>query len=468
MLSAAMAEARRRGAGRPLPVLRVAWAARGLDLGTGIYAPAIVHLPGVGQVSAITQLGAEGWSPIEYGPGVEGSELEVVESRVAIADKSGTLLRMLETYNPRGSEASSDWALPQLVEGDWTPLFRGIVADWERQDPYTALLMKTDDTVLRSPVPSATFQRTEWGSADEPSIFGTHFPLQLGVHDSWQTTGRGMARAINIAYSESPARYWWVASLGQFVSIRRIAFDGIAQGDAGWTTRNVVYGQNRMTLIVVTPGSQPSKGVVVSFDCAGPDEDGLSAGLALTGAPDQLRVILNEYAYRAAPLFGFRGDTEIVHPASWDAASAFFALNGIESARSFGGEQEPESVSEVIDSYHEAYPWARIYWTPLGQLAHGYLDPDDVEPDPTLHLDLIHQAGDRLPYEPGDRREVYTHVKTQFMYSSAEQKFLTEYQAHDVAALPEKVVLTIENLWGPGRLTQDTALNPAAPPDPTP
>ena len=464
MLSAAMLEARRRGA-QPFAALRVTWATRGYSLGTDIIASKFAVLDG-GQVTHVTPLG--GWDPIEYGSGIAGGELVVVETKVGVIDIDGSLLELLETYDPRGSAAAMDWVLPQLVEADWTPLFRGIVADWERDGPITSLLLKTDDTVLRSPVPSDIFLRAESGSTDEASIFGTHKPLVTGVHDSWQVTARGMAPTINIRYDEVIG-YWYLASIGQLVLVRRIFFDGHQQGDAGWSVLNIVQGATRITVIVIAAGFQPSKGVVVSFDCEGPDEDGLTVGDALTGAPDQLRMVLSEYVYRPAPLTGWRGDASVIDATTWAAASAFFALHLIEAARRFGGEQEPESGAEVVDSFLQSYPWARIRWTTLGTLAIDVLDPDDVDPSATAWFDIAkHHEGGQVELAPGDRREVYTHVKMPFMWSSAEQKFLTAYEAHDVAALPEKVVLTVENIWSQGRLTRDTPLNPAAPADPIP
>ena len=462
LLTPALQEARLRGA-ESFPVLRVDWLARGLDLGRGIYSPSMRHTD-AGQVSAITKKG--GWGDISYGSGIDKAELRAVETTVSVIDREDELLQMLDTYDPRGSEASIDWAAPGLVVEDWFPLFRGVVADYGKDGPHTDLYLKTDDTVLRRPVPAGTILRTEWGSADEGSIFGTYLHLVTGVHDSWQITARGMVRAPNIRYDENLG-YWYLASVGNLVDIRRIAYDGIQQGDAGWSVRRAVFGQNLMTIIVVAPGFQPSKGVVVSFDCEGPDEDGLATGATLTGAPDQLRAIINEYGFRTAPLAGWRGDSPLIHPESWDAVSAYFALHKIEAARTIGGEQEPETLADVIESFLKSYQTTRIQWNELGQLEIGVLDPDDVEPESAEVLNISkHSKQGVLPLSPGDRKEVYTHVRMAITYASGEQKFLSAYEAHDVAALPEKLVYPIENVWSQGRLTQDTALNPAAPADP--
>ena len=468
MLSAALLEARRRGA-QPYPLLRIPWVARGYELQTDIISPRMRETP-EGQVTRISKLG--GWGQIVYGSGIGASELKIVQTKVSVLDPRGELYEMLTAYDPRGSAALMDWAATGLVVDDWTPLFRGVVEDWARvQDsgdagPCTEIFLKTDDTVLRSPIPGGTILRTEWSSAEEGSVFGTQLHLVTGVQDSSLITGRGMVRAPNLVYDETLG-YKYLASVGYFVNVRRIAYDGIVQA-SGWTFRSFVHGRNRITTIDIAAGFQPSKGVVVSFDCEGPDEDGLGAGDALTGAPDTLRMLINEYGYRSAPLRGFRGDAPVIEAESWDESSALFALHGIECARTFGGEQEPDSLDDLIKTYLDGYPHARIMWTPLGQLRHGVLDPDDIDPDDARQIDVAaHHEGGEVPMDRGDKGEVYNRVHTSYCFSSGEQKFLAAYDAHDLGTLPdERVELSIENTWSQGRFEQDTPQNPAPPPDP--
>jgi hypothetical protein len=56
-------------------------------------------------------------------------------------------------------------------------------------------------------------------------------------------------------------------------------------------------------------------------------------------------------------------------------------------------------------------------------------------------------------YEPGDRKEIFTHVEHPYMYSVAEQKFMAMIEAHDVAAAAEKLKVSIANRWSQGRFT---------------
>jgi hypothetical protein len=466
MRSAAFAEALRRGAGA-WPVLTVDWVARGLDLGRGIYSPEI-RVTSLGQVSAVTEDGT-GWSEIPYGSGIRSGSLEAVSWSVKVSDPRGELLNMLETYDPRGSAARADWGATGLVAEDWEPLGRGVVADWAREEPFTKLILKTDDTVLRTPIPPGLFVRTEWGSAYDSSIFGTAFPVALGLHDLSLITARGTVPLVNIRYDEEIG-YWWMLSAADVVSIDAIYFDGVPQGTAGWSVLRGVYGGAFMTIVAFLPGYQPAKDVIVSCDCQGPDELGGSTGVTLTGAPDQLRAVLEEWVYRSAPLAGWRGPAPIIDSASWDAASEYFALHRFESARRLGADQNAESAAELIQSFLDSYLFTRIHWNELGQLEFVMIDPDDVDPDDDTHLrlDLHHQDG-RVPFAPGDNREVYTHIRMPFGFSSADQKFVSAYEAHDVAALTEKVVLPVENVWSQVRLTQDVAdLNPQPPADPVP
>lgn len=451
MESAALLEALRR-VRRPFPILRVTWAARGYSLGSGVYAPA-GRLTAAGSVTAVTQPG--GWEPIEYGSGVAGSGLEAVSTSVGIEDKARTLLTMLETYDPRGSAARIDCAAAGLVAADWEPWFVGVVEDWGRDGLYTRVLLKTDDTVLRTPVPSKVLSRTEWGSASDSTVFGTAAPLVMGIHDSFAITARGMVPAVNIRFDKDLGR-WWLASIGHLVEVRRIYYDGVAQADTIWTTLRGVYGGQVCTIISITEGSEPEKGVVVSFDAEGPDATGGYTGASITNPVRQLRTILEEYVYRTPPLGAYVGDHAIIDDTTWDAAQTWFEdVNRAESARRWGGDQNPESAAEVIDSFLEAYPFVRIHWSPLGTLQMAIIDHDDVDPAAAswFQIDKHHEGG-LVEYAPGDRREVYTHIKVPYMWSTAEQKFIGALEAHDVAALPEKVALEAPNTWSQGRYTQ--------------
>ena len=452
MTSAALLEARNQGH-EVYPILDVTWVARAFTTAPrGVYSPS-ARTTDIGGVTAVTRPG--GWGKITYGAGIQKGRLDAVITSVDIADKDRTLVDMLETYDPRGSVANINWASSNLVEADWEPVFRGIVSDWARSGIYTKLLLKTDDTVLRTLVPGAVFSRVEWPATFDNTIFGTTMPLILGIHDAFLLTARGMVPAINLRYDKDLG-YWWIASLGNLVDIRRVYYDGTVISAAAWSIRRGVFGGNRMTVLVIADGFQPEEGVVVSFDCEGPDSSGLSAGAAITGPVQILRSTLEEYVYRDPPLAAWRGDATIIDDTSWDAAAAFFDARGYDCGRRFGGDQNSESAAEMIQSFLDAYPFTRIWWTPLGKLALGVIDPDDVDPDASLWLDLeTHNAGGQVPFLPGDRREVYTHLLQPYMWSSSEQKYMSAIEAHDVAALDEKVKLSIDNPWTQARFNNE-------------
>lgn len=452
MESAALIEAKARGA-EPFPVLRVPWVARGYSLGAEVYASA-ERSTDAGQVTGLVPEG--GWESIEYGSGVAGEGLAAVETKVGVIDTDGDLMRMLQTYKPRGSLALMDWAAPGLVVADWEPIFRGVVEDWERDGLVTRLLLKTDDAVLRSPVPGPVFNRTEWGAADNGTIFGTQMPLVLGIHDAYRVTARGMVPAVNIRYDKDTG-YLWLASIGHQVDIRRIHYDGEPWTSGGWSVKRAVFGKTLMTIIEIDEGYQPLQEVVVAFDCEGPDPNGLALGSAVTNPVLQLRAILEEYVYRPAPLGAWEGDHPIIDDASWDAAATFFDTFGHESARRWGGDQNEQSAAEVVESFLQTFPWTRIDWTQRGTLALTVLDPEDADPAAAQWLDLeaFHEGGPTVDHVPGDRREVYSHISSPYMFSSQEQKYMSAYEAHDVAALVKKVLLPLENPWSQGRFIQE-------------
>lgn len=451
MLSAACQEAARRG--QPLyPVLVVDLVARGLAVGRVVAAPA-VRPTALGQVTHVTTEG--GWGEIAYGSGVEESAIESVRTHVTLSDPRGELLRTLQTYDPRGSAARIDWASPGLVETDWTPLFRGVLEDWEREGLTTRLLVKTDDTLLRTAIPPRTIQKAEWSTAADSTVFGTAMPLCMGIFDSFAITGRGMVPCVNLRYDDALG-YWWQVSADHLVNVRRLYYDGVAQPDSIWTTRRGVWGDGLATIVEVTAGSQPEKGVVVSCDLEGPDDDGLYAGPAVRNPLRQLRAVCEEFGFREPPLGAWRGAHPLIG-SSWAAAETWFEdRNRAESARRWGADQNPETLAEVIQSFLDAHPWVRIHWGPLGTLEVVILDPDDADPADAAHFRVdLYNAGGGVALLPGDLREVYTHVRQPYMWSPAEQKFLGALEAHDVAALPDPLPTEIPNPWTQGRYQQE-------------
>lgn len=466
MLSAACLEARRRG--EPLfPVLAVDLAARGLDLGRIIISTAF-RSTALGQVTHGSVIG--GWEPIDYGSGVAESALEAVTTSVRVVDPDGSLAQTLDVYDPRGSTSRMDWAAPGLPDSDWTPLLRGVLEDWEINGLEVTLHLKTDDALLRKPIPPDLYLRGVWGSAEDASIFSANHSLVVGIHDLFDVHARGAVPLVNIRYDKDLG-YWYALSSSRMVEVTRLYFDGIVQGAGGWSVLRGVYGSSYLTIVSIAEGYQPAKDVIVSVDCKGPDETGGFGGDTLTGVPDQLRAVLEEWAFREPPLGDWRGAHARIDATSWDAGSAYFALHLFESAVRLGGEQDSPSAAELVQEFLDAYPWVRIQWTPAGTLQFIVIDPDDVDPDDAAHLHLdLHHDGGLVPFERGDAREVYTHVRQPYMFSAADQKYMSAYEAHDIAAVPgERIVLSIDNPWSQCRLTQEgAALNPAAPADPTP
>ena len=461
----AVQQAKLRGAS-VWPHLSIDLVSRGLSLGRRNYSPKF-RVTSLGQVDAVTKAG--GWSEIRYGSGVEESSLLTPECTVSVSDKDGSLIDILETYDPRGSAARADWGADGLLDADWWRLFTGILSDWARDEPYTTLTMKVDDSWLRNPLPSGIFQRAISGSAEDATISGTPHPLVMGIFDSLVLTARGSVPMVNVRYDKDTG-YWWALSAGRMVSIDRLYFNGVPQGEAGWSVFNGVYGDAQLTFVSIAEGYQPRKDTIVSVDCHGPDEDGDSAGDTLTGAPDQLVAVFEEFGYRRPPLTTWRGPSDAVDQVSAARISEFFALHRCESARVFGGDQDAATIAETAASFLECHGFTRIGWDEFGKIEFALIDPDDLEPDSTKRIDMaLHHRDKRPSFEPGDMREVYTDVVEPYGYIPADQKFSGAVEATDMSALPDGQVakLVIDNPWTQARLFQDLAdLNPQPPADP--
>jgi hypothetical protein len=232
-----------------------------------------------------------------------------------------------------------------------------------------------------------------------------------------------------------------------------------------WTELHGVYGGSLLTILQIN-SSVPEKGTVVSADVEGPSASGqIPSGNTLGNPVRILRAALEEYAFRRSPLALWEGP----HPkigATWEPTADFFDLYEYECGRRFGADQNVQSAAELCRSFLEAYPWARMWWDPTGTLEIGVLNNDDVDPNPALWVpvDRVSKDGMYL-FEPGDVREVYTHIVQPYMESAQETKFSATYEAHDLAALSrtdqngdvieDKLRLIIENRWSQARFTQD-------------
>lgn len=428
------------------PVACVDLVARGLDLGRVLVSPS-VRRTALGQVTHTSAQGT--WKEIAYGSGVNDSGFDVVRTEIGVSDPDGAILRKLHTYNPRGSVARQWWACDGLLETEWEALFVGILEDWRKEGLVTVLIMKTDDSLFRKPIPEKTFSRMEWGAAEDSTIHETAVPLLFGVFDAYAVTGRGMVQAVNVAYDAALGYVWWV-SQGNQKAVLRVFVDGAPQASTGWTVSRGVKGGARGTFVTFAEGYQPEKGTVVTVDCEGPDSDGLYAGAPIAIPSDILRVSLEEYVLRPAPTGAWRGPHATINATTWDAVEAWLTARGYRCARRFGGSQKADFAAVEIQDYLDACKWQRIQWTEDGDISIFVMDPDDFEPaSDVIRIDLHHDGGD-VAFQPGDQKEVYSHVRRWRLWSPAEGKFLAGLWAHDVAALPLRVEKEVESTWGAG------------------
>lgn len=457
-MNAALAEEFR--AGRPVfPMLEVAWVARGFSISTERYARGGAILADGRPCKGLVP--NAGFRECSYGPGMKGNTLVAARTSVKLNDADGSLQAMLETYDPRGSAATVRWVSPSLVEIDWEPVFTGLVDDWRTVDNTVELLLKTDDAALQSPGPKPIFSRSEWGYAFDPTTWGTAMPWVAGIHDSYKVTARGMLPAVNVRWNKDTGQFWWTASIGNLKSIPRIYYDGEVK-ELGFSVVRGVYGGVYQTLITVDSANVPQDengpngGVVVSFDCEGPNAAGGTSGPSLTNPVAILRAFLNNYVFTDNRTGVWTGDAPQIHSASWDVAEAYFDLHGYEGAfRIGGGEREP--AIRAFESFLKARPWFKAWWTPSGQISVGVIVHADPNVTPSDWINASTKVDSKeFVYAPGDRKEIVSGIVQPYLYSHAEQKYIASLEAHDLSVLPEDRRTTdeVEDSFSQGRYDQ--------------
>lgn len=452
-MTPAVREALRRGE-KVFPILRVDWTARGKSLGESIYGPGGTVMSDSVPVQGKVPLG--GFSGITYGGGLKGGTLAVTRATVKVEDALQDIATMLETFDPRGSEAEIAWVTANLLREDWDTKLLGVIEDWTIIDRIVELQIKIDDAPLRAPSPKPIYSKSDDPSAVEAAIYGTAHPIVFGLHDSFKITARGMVPATNVAYDDVLG-FRWEITVGNF-GVDRVYFDGELQEAGIYTVERGVFGGVYRTVLSVQEELKPEKGAVVSVDGRGPDENGLLVGAAITNPVKILRVILSEYVYRDNRTGTFIGDHPIIDTASWDAAEAYFDLHGHEGAIRIGGEGDRPEAYRIVESFLEAHPFVRMWWTPVGKIAIGVIEYEDFDPTAQwVRANITTPAKDFI-YKPGDRREVYSGIIMPYLYSSSDGKFLASYESHDLSVAPsveERTNLKIEYTWSQGRYDQE-------------
>jgi hypothetical protein len=435
---------------RVFPVLRIDWQVRETTLRTNRFAPGGLVHPEVGALGTALQ---GGWQPINYGPGVRGSTLATARTSVRVADKSQELGRFLETYQPRGSAARITWAALDLVEADWETIFLGVIEDWQAKDGAVSLIMKTDERDLRAPAPRPQYTRAAWPTVNEPAIYGTTVQLVLGIHNSFRINQRGMVTAYNVKRDDSTATALnlYVASLGNLAEISNIYFDGVLQ-TIPFTVLRGVYGGIYQTLIALERDDAPDPEVVVSFDCVGPDTTGGTGSGTLINPMSQLRVFLEEYAFRDNQDGVYQGAHPLIEQASWAEVEAFFDARDAESAVILGGGGSRPLGLDVVEGFLNAYPFVKLWWTEQGQIAATVIDFTDSDPDADFWLEADKQSEpSSFSFEPGDRREVFNRVEVPYLFSDVDAQYLSEYEAHDVDSIEAPLNRSFPNPWTQAR-----------------
>ena len=448
-------------AGRPVfPMLEVAWVSRGYTIETARYARGGANM--ADGVPARGLVPRAGFGAATFGPGMmaRGNTLVAARTTVKLNDADGSLRAMLATYDPRDSVATVRWVSPCLASTDFEPVFYGRVFDWTIQEGVVELQLKTHDAALQAPGPKPIFSRAEWPRASEVTIFGTVMPLVTGIHDSYKVTGRGMVPAVNIRWDEDAGSFWWCGSIGALATIPRIYYDGSPK-QSGFTVVRGTYGGVYQTIISVDAANvpvdgegKPDPGVVVSFDCSGPDASGGITSATLTNPLAELRAFLNNYVLRDNRSAFWEGDHVTIDTAAWDVAEVYFDLYGYEGAfRIGGGESQP--AAKVIEAFLKSHPWVKMWWTPSGKLSITILAHEDRSVSDTDWTNIETKvASKEFKYIPGDRRDVYSGVVNPYLYSHAEQKYLGSYEVHDLTVKPANVT-EVEDEFSQGRYSLD-------------
>lgn len=430
-----------------VPVLEVVWKARNATLSTERFC---TIGQGFREAAVQPRVTKGGWSEITEGPAITGGSVTPATTSVTIEDAKQETLSFLERYKPKYSTARVWMASPELAAADWALLFDGLVDGWRMSGPNLTFALGSDDRVLSGETPKPTFDRTVWGSAADQTIFGQAIPFLMGVHDSLLVTARGMVPAINVVWDDLLGHKWLMSGKGM-KALRRVYYDGVIQASGLHTMETGVYGSCEVSLFSCAKDDAPEDAnAAVAFDCEGPDITGRTVDDCLTNPARQLRLALINYVFGDLRYGPYETTHPRIHAASWDALEAF--LDGDDSGIVIGGHREKQTGNGLIESFGKGKPPIRFYWTATGQLAVMIVNVQDSDP-PEAYVNLSTVAPSNMEHGP-ESSDLNTGIKTSFLYSQQEQKFLSDYTAEDLNLrdyLGQANEALVEDLWTQAR-----------------
>ncbi|OGR95742.1 MAG: hypothetical protein A2V88_16005 [Elusimicrobia bacterium RBG_16_66_12] len=320
---------------------------------------------------------------------------------------------------------------------------RGRVGQWD-------LTYSPDSRALKSKVTKQMILKGEHPLA-VGNPWGIHMPQVYGVHDSAGLGGAGMLPAINISHSATLG-YYWLVSQGYLVGVPQVFVDGIDQSGDFDTVRAVRAGKMLTYISFVGEGAAPGAAAVITVDAEGLETEGDGTGAGIANPVAQLRHWLTAFGIGDYKQGSWPAMNVLIDGDSWAAAETWAGKYGLEGAMYVGGVREQIEAIDVVNRWLETWPQIRLYWTHLGKLAMGLVQPvlrdSNVSAEHFIRLEEP-EAFDLQPDD--DTALIITRVNQTYLYDVGAVKYWQSLDLQDVSR-DEEIADSIAAVYSAARL----------------
>lgn len=295
------------------------------------------------------------------------SDLTFQTCEIRLADSDYAITEILQgEYEPRRSRVVAQWAHPGLDSADWFTFFDGIVDDWSFAGGEVSLNCKTDDVPLYGYCPKAPLI-----TGSVPGLVngarGLYPAIIYGIHDDQSLEGKGAISCPNVIL-DSTNGYWYIVGIGVMDDVPRVYKNGTLQTvSSHYNIRNPKWGGTTFTAIQFVSATVATD--VVTADVQGLTDEGDGTGGLITGSAAQLKHFLVNFAYGDWRTGSWLEDsTAPVDTAAFAETATFLDRFGGEGSLYIGGTAEQERCLDVVNRWLKSNTMVRGRWSADGNL----------------------------------------------------------------------------------------------------
>jgi hypothetical protein len=348
---------------------------------------------------------------------IQASEItmEVIDTDRSLA----ALFTGASAHQVVGSAVTVRRAATTCAEADWSTRFTGVIANVGFGKELVATVRaRTDDLALRKTMPRAVWLITpsEWPNAAD-DVYGKLYPMPYGVQSMAPYSGTG---AI-VCYLVDKLGFRYLLCAGRPKSVLRVYKDGVLQATSTYTVVFTTINGRACTLIDFTASQGDS---VITADVEGYEATGDGSGALINTQTGVIAHLLSNF---------FLGDYRSGNWLSTHARIDSTLLSALEAILTAKGYEGAFALLERTTGHDVITRWnvnneTKAWWTPLGKLGFGMMNPAFTDIYNAAIPKLSHSAGFNFS---SDDQAIVSSITVSYAQSPAEGQFMRTLEVSD-------------------------------------